>query len=246
MRETAEELRGALERTVRAKATICGSSKSSIIALPFGDALGTERDVDVEAPLLDEPLDHGGDARVHGAAQHEELAVDEAAGDLGDRRLHRVQVGVEVLVDRRADHDHDVLGVADRARIRGGAQSTRIHHRAQDVVGARLLEGHPRVVDRGDRVLVEVVERDAQSPVGEGEPQRETDMPAAPDDGDVEGAHRGNRNGGIRRQREPAIRRTPRPNRRANAVPRAASIRAEDRVEPPGTRTRRSAARLVA
>ena len=89
--------------------------------LALGDALGAERDVDVEAEPLDQALHHRGDARVHGAAQHEELAVGEARGDVLDRRLDRVEVGVEVLVDRRADDDHDRVGVADRGRARGGA-----------------------------------------------------------------------------------------------------------------------------
>ena len=53
--------------------------------LALGDALGAERDVDVEAEPRDEPLDQRGHARVHGAAQHEELAVAQAGGDLLDR-----------------------------------------------------------------------------------------------------------------------------------------------------------------
>jgi UDP-N-acetyl-D-mannosaminuronic acid dehydrogenase len=70
--------------------------------------------VDLETQIGDQALDQRGDAGIHGAAEHEQLAVVQRRRDVGDRRRHRVEIGVQVLVDRGADdHDH-VLGVGDR------------------------------------------------------------------------------------------------------------------------------------
>ena len=62
-----------------------------------------------------------GDAGEHRAAQDQELAVVQVVGDALERADHGLGIGVEVLVDRRAeDHDH-VLG---RSRIVAGSADT--------------------------------------------------------------------------------------------------------------------------
>ena len=59
----------------------------------------------------DQLLDHRGHARVHRAAQDDVLAVAELIEQALDREAHELRVGVEVLVDRGPDDEHDVLGL---------------------------------------------------------------------------------------------------------------------------------------
>ena len=113
MGEVAEELARPLERPGRAGRDDLRELEELDHRLALGDALRAERHVDVETESGHELLDQRGHARVDGAAQHEELTVEEVRRDVGDGGGHRVEVGVEVLVDRGPDHDHDVLGVAD-------------------------------------------------------------------------------------------------------------------------------------
>ena len=167
-------------------ATICGSSANSCERLALGDALGAERHVDVEPEPRDQPLDDRGDTRVDGAAEHEELTVAEMRGDLVDGTVDGTQVGVVVLVDRRADHDHDVLGVGDRSRVEGGGEEAVVAGRGEHLGRARLDEGHPTRVHGVHGVVADVVERDVQPATGEGKPQWEPDAAAPPDDRDVE------------------------------------------------------------
>ena len=98
-----------------------------------------------------ELLDHCRDARVHGAPEDQELAVDEVLGDLGDRGLYGVEVGVEVLVDRRPDDDDDDLGLPDDGGIRRGAQSSGGERPLQDRRGAGLVERQRPGVDQRRR-----------------------------------------------------------------------------------------------
>src|SRR5262249_60788042 len=103
-----------------------------------GDTSGAEGDPDVYSLLLEEPFHHRGDARVHGAPQDEDLSLDEVPGDVGDRGFHRVQVGIEVLVHRCADHDDDVLCLTHGIRIGRGVEQTGVEDASQDFGGLRL------------------------------------------------------------------------------------------------------------
>ena len=162
--------------------TICGSSKQLGHRLALGDALGAERDVDVEAELGEQPLDQRGDARVHRAAQHEELAVAEVV-DAAPRSAcgHGVGIGVEVLVDRRADDDDDVLGVADDRRVGGGRRAgpaASASASSSSAPGSR--NGIVPALTCSTAVGFDVVERDTDRPrVGEGEAERQADVAAA-------------------------------------------------------------------
>ena len=167
-------------------ATICGSVAELLERLALGDALGAEGDVDIDAEPLDQPLHHRGDTGIDGAAQHEELAVAQVARDLVDRPVDRAQVGVVVLVDRRADDDDDVLGLRHRGGVEGGGEEPGLACGGEDLGRARFDEGHLTRVHRLDGFGAHVVERDVQTASGEGEPQREPDTPATPHDGDVE------------------------------------------------------------
>ena len=187
VREGVEQLRGALERTVRAGRDDLRELEELDHRLALGDALRAERHVDVEPETRDQALDHGGDARVHGAPQHEQLAVDEARRDLLDRALHRVEIRVEMLVDRRADHDHDVLGVSHRRRVGRCPQPSGVEDLAQNLVRSRLVEREGAVVHEGDRLRIHVEQRDVETAIGQRQPEREADVPATTHDRGVDG-----------------------------------------------------------
>ena len=106
--------------------------------------------------------------------------------------MHRAEVGVEVLVDRRADHDDDVLGAPDRVGVERGLQDRpAASAAAQHLGGAGLDERHLARVHRVDRVGAHVVERDLEAAVGEREPERQADAAASAHDGDVVRLHHG-------------------------------------------------------
>ena len=149
--------------------------------LALGDALRAERHVDVEAEPGEQLLDQGGDARVDGAAQDEELAVAEVVGAPRQRPGDRALVGVEVLVDRGADHDDDVLGGAHDGRVGGGDQPLVRDRPFQHRLRTGLGERHAAVADLPHRGRVDVVDRDIRAPAGEGDRQRQPDV-AAPAD----------------------------------------------------------------
>ena len=172
-------------------ATIWGSSASSWQRLALGDALGAEGHVDVETESGDQPLDDRGHARVHRAAQHEELPVGQAVGDLLDRGVHRAEVGVEVLVDRRADHHHDVLGAPDGLPVERGLQPAGGERRPQRLGGAGLDERHFARVHGVDGVGPHVVERDLEAAAGERQPERQADAATSAHDRDVVRLHHG-------------------------------------------------------
>ena len=128
-------------------------------------------------------LDHRGDARVHGAAQDEVLPVAELVEQTFDREPHELRVGVEVLVDRRADHAARRARPPTRPSGRSVASSRSVAMSRSSISSASRSENgilparHPV-----DRVRVEVVERDRQAGVGEHQPERKPDVAAAADD----------------------------------------------------------------
>ena len=135
---------------------------------------------------LDEPLDQRGDARVHGAAQDEELAVAEVVGDVRRSRPARAsRSGLRCSSTGVPIDDDDVLGLATEAGSVVACEQTLRRGRVEHLGGPRLDEGHSPPVDLRDGVAVDVVEHDAQAAVGEGEPEREADVAATTDDDDV-------------------------------------------------------------
>jgi hypothetical protein len=98
---------------------------------------------------------------------------------------YRLLVGVEVLVDWRADdHDH-VLRTADDRRVGRGGQSPARRRLLQQRAGALLGEWHPALADQLDSGRVDVVYRDPGAAVGKRDSQRQPDVAAAADDHDV-------------------------------------------------------------
>ena len=153
--------------------------------LAFGDPLGAEGHVDVAARRRDQLLDHRGDARVHGAAQDDVLAVAELVEQPLHRAPHELRVGVEVLVDRGAHDEHDVLGFRHRVGVDRGVEEIRRDHPLEHRVGVALPERHLARAHRVDRVRVEVVERDGDTGIGEHETERESHVAATADDDNI-------------------------------------------------------------
>jgi hypothetical protein len=148
----------------------------------LGDPLRAEHHVDGEAEAGDHLLHQRGDARVDGAAQDQQLAVAQVLRAARQRPGDGLLVGVEVLVDRRADdHDH-VLGGGHDRRVGRGAQPPARDDAFQHGAGPRLGERQPRVADLLDRGRVHVMDGNARAPVGQGDRQRQPHVAAAPDD----------------------------------------------------------------
>ena len=163
-----KSLRRPLERARRAGRDDLRELEQLDHRLALGDALRAEGHVDVEPEPRDEPLDHRGDARVHGAAQHEQLAVDEArrrcrrsrAGTALRSGLRCSSIGVPITITT-CSASPITPGVARRPSSRSR------RHDGAGPRGAGLVERHGAVVDDGDRGLVHVVERDVETPARE-------------------------------------------------------------------------------
>ena len=113
---------------------------------------------------VEQPLDHRGDAGVHGAAQHEVLAVAELVEQALDREQHELRIGVEVLVDRRADDDARRARPRRRRRDRSSPSSRSVAIRRSSSSSAPSSQnGIFAAADAVDRVGVAVVERDRQA-----------------------------------------------------------------------------------
>jgi hypothetical protein len=188
--QVAEQASGPVAHVLRAARDDLRQREQLLHRLALGDALGAEGDVDRESELREHPLDTPRDTGVDGAAQHQQLTVVEVVGGLGERPGDHVRVGVEVLVDRRADHDHDHVGERDDRGIRADAEPARVEDPLEDLTGAGLLEGQLPALDELDRGLVDVVDADVEPTIGEGDREREPDVPAAADHDDVVGGAR--------------------------------------------------------
>ncbi len=95
-------------------------------------------------------------------------------------------VRVEVLVDRSPDHDHHDVRLRDDARIGRRRQPTGRPHLGEHLVGVPLPERHPSLVDQVDACLVDVVDADPQTPIGEGDGQGQPHVAATSDNDYVE------------------------------------------------------------
>ena len=76
-----------------------------------------------------------------------------------ERARDGLRVGVEVLVDRRADDHDDVLGAGDDGGVGRGPEQP-VDGRRQHLGGARLVERQLAVVHQRDRALAHVVDQD--------------------------------------------------------------------------------------
>ena len=154
--------------------------------MALGDPLRAERQVHLEAARGEVLGDVGGGPRVDGAPEDDQRAAAKVRGDLLDGPLEHRHRRAEELVDRRADHDDDLIRPRRISRRRGQLEPAGRQDAGQQLVGAVLAERH---LARGDPVegrLARVVDADSQARVGEREAERQADMATAPEDDEVE------------------------------------------------------------
>ena len=104
-----------------------------------------------------------------------------------DRPQDELRIGVEVLVDRRADDDDDVLGVRRRRGIVARLEPAGREHLARAARRRRARRTASCRPAPGRRRRVAVVEHDRTAGVGERQAEREPDVAAAPDNHDILG-----------------------------------------------------------
>ena len=173
--------------------TSCGAGRDDLRQaeqlghrLALGDALGAERDVDVDALLGQQRLGPGGDAGVDRAAQHDQLARAHVLRAVEDRLGHRMRIRVEMPVDRGADDDDDRVGLTDDLRDRCSRPAGRCARARSSISAApSSMNGILRRVDRVDRLGVHVIDRGVEPTIGERDRQRQADVAASADDDDV-------------------------------------------------------------
>ena len=109
--------------------------------LSLGHPLGAEGDADVAARLGHQIADLLGRAGVDRAPQDDALAVDQVGQEAREEPAHRVEGGVEVLVDGGADDDDDEPRAGDELRVVVDLQRP-ADDLAQGRLGPALQEGH--------------------------------------------------------------------------------------------------------
>ena len=154
--------------------------------MALGDPLRAERHVDPAAALGEVLRDVAGRARVDGAAQGDQRPVAEVRRDLVDGLLEDRHRWPEELVDRGADDDDEVVRPLDHRAVGAEREPAGRQDLAQQLVRAGLHERHLAGGDPVEGRLVRVVDADAQARLGEGEAERQADVPAAAEDDDVE------------------------------------------------------------
>ena len=165
--------------------TICGSSNSSVIALPSAIRSGqnaTSICSPSPASIFSTSAVTPGNTVLR---RIEQLAVPQVVGAAAERPGDRRLVGVQVLIHRRADDHHHVLRRGHDRGIGRGLQTPGAEHPVQHLVRAGLGERHPARVHRGDGGLAHVIDAHLGTPVGERERERQAHVPAPADDNHV-------------------------------------------------------------
>ena len=115
------------------------------------------------------------------------LAVAQVVEQALDRVQHELRIGVEVLVDRRADDDHDVLGVRTRSSGSMVASSRSVATRPlEHLVGVALSKNGilpARTVSTALASTSNSVDREAG--VGEHETERQPHVATAADNHNI-------------------------------------------------------------
>ena len=184
-RQPAEQRRSALRRTCGATRDDLRKPTQLLERMPLCDALGTEADVDVTPSIGEHALHQLRHTRIHRAPQHEQLTVHQVLHDGLDRARHRADVGAEVAIDRRADHNNRILGGAHGRGIRGGTQAVAFEELRQQRVGAFFAKRHHSGVDALHHIRTGVEQHNIGAVVCKGHAERESDMSASAHDHDV-------------------------------------------------------------
>ena len=154
-------------------------------AVPLHDALRAEGDLELAVVALEMGIEPLGGAGKHGRAQHQQLAVGEMRQQRVDAVLNDLADGVEELVDRRADGDDDGARAGDLRRRGGKNQPVLLERPREQFLAAVFDERQSSRLQRLEHLPVGVVDIDPVPGLGKGEHQRNSDMTAAADDGQV-------------------------------------------------------------
>ena len=165
--------------------TIWGSVWSSSRAWPSAIRSG-QNATSTSQPIASQALARRRrSSRVDRAPQDDERPVRRCGEIWFDRPLEDRHRRPEELVDRRADHDDDLV-VRSRIAPSVLSSSRPVEDLPEQLVGARLEERHLARGDPVERRLADVVDAGPQPGVGEGEAQRKPDVARASEDHDVE------------------------------------------------------------
>ena len=186
----AEERFGPLEpRSACDPATICGSSHSSTIALPSAMRSGQN------ATSTSRPSSRDSRSTIAVTPGYTVLRSTRSWPSRSSGTMSAIafgtahEIGVEVLVDRRADHDHHSLCPLQHALVTRDGQGAGIENPSQKLLGMGLLEWHVPRADRRYGLAVDVVQRDLGTRVGEHKTERQPDMTAPTENDDIEIEH---------------------------------------------------------
>jgi hypothetical protein len=113
------------------------------------------------------------------------LTVAQVVEHAFDDTEHGLEIRVQVLVDRGADDDDDVLAFGDRPRIRRRGQSPGREHAREQLLAARLTERHPSRPDSFYGLFSAVIEGDSESRVGHHQSERKPDVAASSHDHNI-------------------------------------------------------------
>ena len=118
-------------------------------------------------------------AGINGAAKNDALVGAEQRQDVDEKFSDGRIFRIEKFVDRRADHDHDMLGLADERAIVCDIEQTFGEHLLQNRLGAAFAKRHPAAANGRDARVIDVVDRDAQSGVRQRDRQRQPNVTAS-------------------------------------------------------------------
>ena len=164
-------------------------------ALALGHPLRTERHADVEAAGLEVLLDVLADPRKDRAPEDQDLTVAKMLRAGVDRAVQPREARGQVLVDGRADDEHQESALAHPFRRLAHLEQARVEDLPEQLRRALLGEGHDAAADHVDRLRVRVVDEGLQPRVGEGQRERETDVAPSPDHADLSRKNRRGRHG---------------------------------------------------
>ncbi len=154
-------------------------------AIALNDALRTEGELEVAAHALEvavEPVSGAGKDR---RAEHQQLSVGEMRQQRVNAVLHHLAHRIEELVDRRADGDDDRPLDRD-VRGRGGEQKALgLERPRKQLLSAMLDEREAAGLEGRQHVLIEIVDVDSKSRLGECEDEGDADMATAAHDRQV-------------------------------------------------------------
>src|SRR5262249_44469135 len=157
--------------------------------------LGAIGEIDVRtACLLQLAAETIGHPWKHGAAQDQQLPGPSVTEKLRDRTVKLSYRRIEVFVDGRTDGDDDSAGIFQHRGVGRRLESTRGDEISKQRIGSIFVKRHPTGIDLGYDGGIRIEQVDLMTLGSERQPEWESHVAAAADDGerpDVERHDRG-------------------------------------------------------